>query len=75
MTKSDFLERIPDIINHKTRGYAELEIFIDKNGEKGVCYRDTNKRSSCGTHGSTWFEVFEDLSKYLISQGYMEAEE
>jgi hypothetical protein len=39
MTKRDFLSKIPDIINHKTRGYGELEIIVDSKEQKGVCYR------------------------------------
>lgn len=29
MTKRDFLSKVPDIINHKTWGYGELEIIVD----------------------------------------------
>ena len=71
MTKSEFLRKIPDIIEHKTWGYAELEILVDRTNEKGVCYRHRNKLASFGTYGTTWFEVYEELSEYLISEGYM----
>lgn len=39
MTKRDFLSKIPDIINHKSWGYGELEIIVDTKEQKGVCYR------------------------------------
>ena len=72
MTKSDFLSKIPDIINHKTWGYGELEIIVDNKEQKGVCYRHRDKTASCGTYGASWNEVFESLSKYLSEEGYWE---
>jgi hypothetical protein len=70
MTKRDFTAKVPDIIHHKTWGYAELEIIVDKEGQKGVCYRHKDKTTSCGTYGITWKEVYTKLNKHLISEGY-----
>jgi len=72
MTKRDFLSKIPDIINHKTWGYGELEIIVDNKEQKGICYRHKDKTASCGTYGATWNEVFDSLSKYLSEEGYWE---
>ncbi len=73
MTKKDFLYKIPDIIDHKTCGYGELEIVVDSKEQKGVCYRHRDKTASCGTYGTTWLEVYEKLDKHLISEGYIKA--
>lgn len=71
MTKTEFIYKIPDIINHKTWGYGEFEIIVDSKDKKGVCYRHPDKIASFGTYGSTWLEIYEKLSKSLISEGYI----
>lgn len=71
MKRIDFLSKIPGIINHKTWGYGELEIIVDKKDKKGVCYRHPDNTASFGTYGSLWVNVYEKLSKHLISEGYM----
>ncbi len=71
MTKSDFLSKIPDIIEHKNHGYSELSITADKVNQKGVCYLSKEKYSSCGSWGTTWQEVYNNLSQHLRSEGYM----
>jgi len=70
MTKTEFLYQIPDIIDHKTWGYAELEIVVDNEEQKGICYRHRDKTASFGTYGSSWIEVYEKLNKLLITEGY-----
>lgn len=71
MTKKEFLSKVPDIIDHKVWGYAELEIVVDSKEQKGVCYRLKDKTASCGTYGSTWNDVFESLNEHLIQEGYV----
>jgi hypothetical protein len=61
MTKYEFILSVPDIIEHKSSGYGELEFIIDKKNEKGVCYRHRNKTASFGTYGKDWKEVYEAL--------------
>lgn len=39
MNKKELLSKIPDIINHKTRGYGELGIVVDEVGQKGVWHK------------------------------------
>ena len=68
MTKKEFLYQVPDIIDHKIWGYAELEIVLDKNDQNGVCYRHCDKTSSIGTYGLTWMEVYQKLSKLLVTK-------
>ena len=63
---------LPDIIDHKTWGYAELEILADTLGNKGVCYRHKDHSASGGTYGSTWLEVYQKLKSYLEKEGYMD---
>jgi hypothetical protein len=72
MTKSEFLNKIPDFIDHQKYGYSELEILIDNKDKKRVCYRSKDRIASCGTYATTWKELYEDLSNYLILKGYME---
>ena len=69
MTRGEFLRSIPDIIDHKTWGYGELEIVVDQPIEKGVCYRHPNKTASFGTYGSSWQEVYNDLYEFLKKEG------
>lgn len=71
MTKSEFLRSVPDIIDHKTWGYAELEIVADSKENKGVCYRHRDNTASGGTYGANWFEVYQKLTDYLKKEGYM----
>lgn len=71
MTKSEFIRSVPDIIDHKTWGYAELEIVADTKDNKGVCYRHKDKTASGGTYGTTWLEVYKKLTSYLEKEGYI----
>ncbi len=71
MTKNEFTSKTPWKIEHKTWGHAEREIIIGSNEKKGICYRHRDNHSSFGTYGLTWKEVYENLSKGLISEGYM----
>ena len=72
MTKADFLVSVPDIIEHKTWGYGELEICADSKNNKGAGYRHKDNTSSCSTFGTTWLEVSEKLRNHLRSEGYIE---
>jgi hypothetical protein len=65
MTKGKFSLQIPDIIHHKSWGYGELEIIVDKVAEKGVCYRHKDGTASFGTFGKDWLEVYIQLTKRL----------
>lgn len=58
MNKQDFLRQIPDIIEHPTWGYGELEIVVDNAEQKGVCYRHRDKKASYGTYGNNISESF-----------------
>lgn len=71
MTKSEFIRSVPDIIDHKTWGYAELEIVSDSKDNKGVCYRHKDNTVSGGTYGTTWLEVYQKLTSYLEDEGYI----
>jgi hypothetical protein len=73
MTKSEFLQSVPDIITHKTWGYGELEIVSDSKDSKGVCYRHENKLASCGNYAKTWEELYVKFSEHLKKEGYMSA--
>jgi hypothetical protein len=70
MTKSEFLESIPPSIEHKTGGYAKLEIISSSKTNKGVCYRHRDKTASGGVYGASWFEVYQKLTDYLRKEGY-----
>jgi len=72
MTKKEFLSKMPDIIVHSTWGYGELEIVVDNDEQKGVCYRHLKGTSSCGTYGATWLEVYDDLYNYLVSERFIQ---
>jgi len=69
MTKSDFLHRVPGIIEHHSQGFAKIEITANSKENKGVCYRHQDNTSSGGTYGRNWLEVYEKLTKYLIKEG------
>lgn len=62
MTKSEFLQKMPSSISHKTWGWGELEIIVDKQGQKGICYRHEDKTASYGTYGSNWEEVLQEFN-------------
>ena len=70
MTKDEFTSKTPWKIEHKTWGHSEREIIVD-NEKKGVCYRNLENLSSFGAYGYNWTEVYEKLSKGLISEGYI----
>ena len=71
MTKSEFLRSVPDIIDHKTWGYAELEVVADSRDTKGVCYRHKDNTASFVTYGATWIEVYQSLTDFLKKEGYI----
>lgn len=71
MTKSEFIESVPDIIDHKTEGYSKLEIIANSATHKGICYRHKDNTSSGGTHGKNWFEVYQKLADYLKKEGHI----
>jgi hypothetical protein len=71
MEKREFLLKVPDIIEHSTRGYGELEVVVDNVNLKCVCYRHRDKTASCGTYAPSWKELYNKLSGYLIKEGYM----
>lgn len=68
MKLHDFLSQVPDIINHETAGYGELEIVANSKNKKGVCYRHKNNSSSYGTYGKSWEEIYNDLMPFLKSK-------
>jgi hypothetical protein len=70
MTKDQFLQKVPHIIQHRSWGIAKIEILADEAKKKGVCYRLTSKKTAtCGTYGRTWTEVYEKLIDYLKAHG------
>jgi hypothetical protein len=71
MTRLEIQSKLPFTINHRTWGHAELEIIVDNNELKGLCYRHPDKKASFGTYGKDWDEVYSDLNEYLISNGYV----
>lgn len=71
MTKFEFLLKVPDIIEHRTLGFAELEVVSEGEKSKKVCYRHKNKKASYLTSGSTWVDIYDKLSGSLIKEGYM----
>ena len=73
MTRKEFVLKMPDVLYHKTWGYAELEFMkFDPNENKvGVFYRHLNKASSYGTIKSNWQELYDDLAPYLEKEGHM----
>lgn len=71
MTKSEFLNSVPDIIDHTTWGYGQLEVVADTKQKKGVCYRHKNNTASRGTYGADWLEVHTKLIDYLEKGGYI----
>lgn len=70
MTKSEFIRSVPDIIDHKSWGYGELEIIYDGK-RKGCCYRHSDNAASGGSYGSTWDEILQKLNAFLETQGYV----
>ena len=71
MTKSEFIRSVPDIIEHKTWGYAELEFLIDTKNNKGICYRHKNNISSGATYGISWLEVYQKLKTFLDDKDFI----
>jgi hypothetical protein len=71
MTKREFLISVPGLITHKSSGEGEIEIVMDTNEKKGVCYRHRDNTASCGTYASSWSELYNKFSSNLITQGYM----
>lgn len=71
MTRIEFLEKVPDIINHKAHGYGELEVICDTKFKKWVCYRHKNGTASGGNHASTWDLLYEKVMEYLKNSGYI----
>ena len=65
MTKQEFLNNIPSIIEHKTWGFGKIEVVSDKPEIKGVCYRHDNKLASGGNYASTWKELYSKMVTYL----------
>jgi hypothetical protein len=74
MTKNEFTSKMPDILYHKTWGYAELEFmkFDIKEIKVGVFYRHEDKRSSYATIKGSWQDLYNDLAPYLEKEGHME---
>lgn len=74
MTKHEFILKMPDILTHKTWGYAELEFmkFEPNENKVGVFYRHKDKRSSYGTIKSNWQDLYDDLAPALEKDGHME---
>lgn len=70
-TKRDFIYNIPDIIEHKTCGYSELEFIVDNERQKGICYRNKENFASLGTYAETWQELYDKLIGKLIGDGYV----
>lgn len=70
MTKQEFLLKVPDILNHRSHGYAELEIVCFKKNEKGVCYRHKNNLASGGNFAPTWEELYGKIMKYHKDNNY-----
>jgi hypothetical protein len=72
MTKQEFILKMPDILYHKTWGYAELEFmkFDPKENKVGVFYRHRDKRSSYATIKSSWQELYNDLAPHLHKDGH-----
>ncbi|MEO6686874.1 MAG: hypothetical protein ABIN24_12960 [Dyadobacter sp.] len=71
MTKVEFLFSVPKIINHKTWGYAELEVVAGTKDIKGVCYRHKDNTASYGYYALNWDELYFRFSKYLKEEGHM----
>jgi hypothetical protein len=69
MTKMEFILSVPDIIEHKSWGYGELEFITDDVHEKGVCYRHRDNTASFGTYGKDWAEVYTALTQTLKQAG------
>ena len=70
MDKIEFLQIVPDIIEHKPYGYSELEIFEDKKDSKGVQYRDRTGYTHLSTMGDSWEGVYVIIRQLLIKHGY-----
>ena len=70
MTKTEFLRAVPDIIEHGTWGYAELEVREDKDGDKIAQYRDRQKASHLGIVAKSWEEVYRKMFLMLPKHGY-----
>jgi hypothetical protein len=70
-TKRDFIYNIPAIIEHNTWGYSELEFIVDKERQKGVCYKNKDNTKSLGNYAETWQELYDKLIGKLIEAGYV----
>lgn len=71
MTNYDLRINLPDIIQHKTWGYGQLEIIVDNPSQKGAYYKHKENGASFGTYDSSWQEVYDELSTQLKEDGYM----
>ena len=70
MTRIEVLRSLPDTIDVPGHGYAELEVTMDTDSQKGVCYRHKKLTASYGTYRKTWKEIYQDLGKTLVNDGY-----
>lgn len=72
MGKSEFLKSVPNMLKPYSRQEeAYLEIVVDTDEQKGICYRSDNKAASYGTYGKTWAEVYQKLQKVLIENNHI----
>lgn len=68
MTKEEFIQKLPAIIDHKSWGRAKLEILCDDEGMKGAGYRDS-ENCSCGANfDPTWSELYSKMLIFLTSE-------
>jgi hypothetical protein len=72
MTKSEFINQVPAIIQHHWYGPGELEIIIDSDDQKGVCYRHKEKVSSFASFAKNWDALYLKFAEILFQNGYMD---
>jgi len=70
MNRKEIWSRLPDIIDHPSHGYGELEIVVDNENDKGLCYRHENGTASFGTYKTSWQKIFDDLGPWMQEKGY-----
>jgi hypothetical protein len=71
MNREKLLLQLPTMIEHPKKGFAVIEIIVDKPKNKGACYRHEDKLTSFGAYGNTWEQVYETIKNQLIKEALL----
>lgn len=72
MTREEFLNKVPEAIDHDFLGDSKLTILQDTKLQKGACYTNKNKFKTCVRYGSSWGDLYKWMAIYLAKNGFIE---